>query len=219
MSNVVGVDALTKNVPRRKFMQSNASGAAALTAQSDLTSYEIEQANAFLQQAQEGIVGAVKGLSEAQWNFKPAADRWSIAEIVEHVIFIQERVLGPMREQLAASPAAPLDRNCQIVDAIVVYRFPNRLAKLTAPEFAAPKGGLKLSEADRVASNTRRFAEWLQEPGLRQHVLESPPLKALSKGEHQFMDGYQWILAASAHTERHTKQILEVKADPKFPAN
>jgi len=30
------------------------------------------------------------------------------------------------------------------------------------------------------------------------------------------IDGYQWILAASAHTERHTKQILEVRADPGF---
>jgi hypothetical protein len=33
------------------------------------------------------------------------------------------------------------------------------------------------------------------------------------------LDGYEWILAAAAHSERHTKQILEVKADPNFPAN
>jgi hypothetical protein len=33
------------------------------------------------------------------------------------------------------------------------------------------------------------------------------------------MDGYQWVLATAAHTERHTKQILEVKSDPNFPAN
>jgi hypothetical protein len=31
------------------------------------------------------------------------------------------------------------------------------------------------------------------------------------------MDGYQWILAVAAHSARHTQQILEVKADPKFP--
>jgi hypothetical protein len=31
------------------------------------------------------------------------------------------------------------------------------------------------------------------------------------------MDGYQWILAAAAHTERHAKQMLEVKADDDFP--
>ena len=31
------------------------------------------------------------------------------------------------------------------------------------------------------------------------------------------LDGYQWILLLSAHSERHTKQIEEVKADPGFP--
>ena len=31
------------------------------------------------------------------------------------------------------------------------------------------------------------------------------------------MDGYQWILTAAAHVERHTKQMLEVRADPNFP--
>ena len=71
-----------------------------------------------------------------------------------------------------------------------------------------------------MAMNTRRFVEYLESTqDLRQHVLESPPLKAVSKGEHQVMDSYQWILAVAAHTERHTKQILEVKADANFPVN
>jgi hypothetical protein len=29
-------------------------------------------------------------------------------------------------------------------------------------------------------------------------------------------DAYEWILLAAAHSERHEKQIMEVKADPKF---
>jgi hypothetical protein len=33
----------------------------------------------------------------------------------------------------------------------------------------------------------------------------------------QPLDAYQWVLYLSAHSERHTKQILEVKADPSFP--
>jgi hypothetical protein len=31
------------------------------------------------------------------------------------------------------------------------------------------------------------------------------------------MDAYQWLLLLAAHTERHTAQIEEIKADPKFP--
>jgi hypothetical protein len=33
------------------------------------------------------------------------------------------------------------------------------------------------------------------------------------------LDGYQFILLIAAHSERHTKQILEVKADPNYPKN
>jgi hypothetical protein len=31
------------------------------------------------------------------------------------------------------------------------------------------------------------------------------------------MDAYEWLIFMSAHTKRHTLQIEEVKADPKFP--
>jgi hypothetical protein len=67
-------------------------------------------------------------------------------------------------------------------------------------------------------TNYARLTELLESPDLRQHMIEAPPIKAVSKGAFDSMDGYQWVLAAAAHTERHTKQILEVKADAKFPA-
>jgi hypothetical protein len=31
------------------------------------------------------------------------------------------------------------------------------------------------------------------------------------------MDGYQLILTAAGHEERHVRQIEEVKADPEYP--
>ena len=31
------------------------------------------------------------------------------------------------------------------------------------------------------------------------------------------LDGYEWVLFVAGHSERHTKQINEVKADPNFP--
>ncbi len=202
-------------------MQSSASAAAAIETRPGLTSLEIEQANRYLQQTRDGVIGAIKGLSEAQWRFKPAPDRWSIAETAEHVAFVQERVLGILRDQLLMGPKGNGDRKLKLhIDAIVINQFPNRLAKFPAPEFLHPKGDCSLPEVhDRVAANTLSFSECLESmPYLRDHVLESPPLKAVSKGEHVFMDGYQWLLAAAAHAERHTKQILEVKADSRFPA-
>ena len=44
--------------------------------------------------------------------------------------------------------------------------------------------------------------------GLRAHQADSP----LGK-----LDGYEWVLLIAAHSDRHTKQMMEVKADPNFP--
>jgi len=48
-------------------------------------------------------------------------------------------------------------------------------------------------------------------PDLREHATDSPLQVKL--------DGYEWLLFIGAHSSRHTKQILEVKADPNFPKN
>jgi len=104
-------------------MSSNTLDPAAFAVNQILTSAELEQAHLYLQQTQNGVVGATKGLSEAQWRFKPAPDRWSIAEIVEHMVVVQERVLGPIRDQLASAPAASAYSDYKQVDAIVINHF------------------------------------------------------------------------------------------------
>jgi DinB superfamily len=191
----------------------------ALASAAGVAAPEFEKAQLYLRQTQDGAIGATKGLSEAQWNFKPAPDRWSIAEILEHVIFVQERVLGPMREQLAAAPPPPSDYDREQIDAIVLHQFPDRLSKIPSPEFLHPTGRWAPSEAlDRMVRNCACMNELLESaPDLRQHAIEALPLKLISQGKYKFMDGYQWLLAAAAHTERHTKQILEVKAHVNFP--
>lgn len=185
-----------------------------------LTSFELEQGRRYLDQTRNGVIGATKGLSEAQWKFKPAPDRWSIAEIVEHIVLTQEFVLGPVREQLAKAPEVSTDRDYKKVDAVVVDQLPDRLVKFQAPEALQPTGRWAPQVAlDRLVKNYARLTEYLEStPDLRQHMVDAPPLKAISKGAYDSMDGYQWVLAAAAHTERHTKQILEVKADANFPA-
>jgi len=194
-------------------------GLAALAAAPKLTSPELDLARLYLEQTRNGVIGATKGLSPAQWNFKPAPDRWSIAEIVEHIVVTQELVLGPLRDQLAKAPP-PLERNNKHVDAIIINQFPDRTIKVKAPEVLQPTSRWSPEEAmQRLVANYSRLVEVLETtPDLRQHAIDAPPLKIITNGEYEKMDGYQWILAAAAHAERHTKQILEVKADPDFPS-
>jgi hypothetical protein len=137
---------------------------------------------------------------------------------VDHIIVVQERVLGPGADQLAAAAPSPLHPGYQRVDDIVIYQIPNRLLKFPSP--MQPAGALALAPSlQRLSANYARLIECLEStPNLRRHSIPSPPIKAVSGGAYESMDGYQWILAAAAHTERHTKQILEVMADLGYPA-
>lgn len=184
-----------------------------------LTTSELDRARLYLKQTHNGVIGAIKLLSEPQWNFKPASDRWSIAENVEHIVQVMELVFGPIRDQLASAPSAPANPAYSQIDEVVIDRFPTRLSKFPSP--LPPAGGFARSEAvDRIAKSYARLNEYLEAtPDLRHHTIEARPLKAVSNGAFDSMDGYQWILAAAAHTERHTKQILEVIAEAEFPAN
>ncbi len=184
-----------------------------------LNSSDLEQGRLYLKQTRSYVIGATKGLSDAQWKYKPAPDRWSIAEIVEHMVLAQEFELGPVRAQLAKA-LAPAESDRAQVDALVVNVFPDRLAKFHAPDFLVPTGRWTPAVAfERLMQNYTKLNEYLEStPDLRQHSVEAPPIKAISKGTFESMDGYQWLLATAAHIERHTKQILDVKADPGFPA-
>ena len=185
-----------------------------------LTSQEVEQARLFLGQAQDAVTGATKGLTEAQWTFKPAPGKWSIAENLAHIVIVQERVLGPILDQIANAPPPASNIDCKVADAIVINNFPNRLMKFNAPEPVHPVNPIAPQEAlIRFAENSVLLSHALEaRTGLRQHAIEAPPMKAISQGAYQTMDGYQWILAAAAHTERHVKQMLEVMADRRYPA-
>ena len=199
-------------------METRTLGTAMISTQQTLTRQELDRARRYLEQAKTCMSGAIRNLSESQWRFKPRPDRSSIAEIAEHVILVQERVLGPLQEKLQEAPLVPAHPEYARVDDIIIYQIPNRLTTFPSP--VGPAGDLDRSGAlERLSANHNRFCKLLETTqGLRNRSLESPPLKAVSNGAYESMDGYQWILAAAAHTERHTKQVLEVMADPLFPA-
>ena len=55
-----------------------AATAVAASSAQELTQAETEHALQYLESTKRDVLDATKGLSEAQWNFKPAPDRWSL---------------------------------------------------------------------------------------------------------------------------------------------
>jgi len=179
-----------------------------------LSSADRDKAVQYLEQTRDGVVAATKDLSEAQMKFKPAPDRWSIEEVVEHITLAEGFLLTNTEEKIMKAPAGAPDRDYVKIDTMVLAMIPDRSHKAQAPGPMVPTDRWTGAEAvDQFLKARAKTIDFLETtPDLREHVVTSPPL-------NQPMDAYEWILFISAHSERHTKQILEVKADPNFPKN
>ncbi len=185
-------------------------GAAAASAQ-EVTQAEKDHAMQYLESTRKGVLEATKGLSEAQWNFKPASDRWSVAQVMEHMATAEDFIRGMLKEKVMLAPAGEPGRDVKKADEAVLAMVPDRTNKAQAPEplvpanrFGSPEGSIKHFVESRAT--TEDFLKTTA--GLRDHVADSP----LGK-----LDAYEFVLLIAAHSERHTKQINEVKADPNFP--
>jgi len=177
-----------------------------------LTQADRDRGVKYLEQTRDAIIAATKDLSEAQWKFKAAPDKWSVAETMEHIALGEDYMFGYVTDTVMKAPAGAPDRDVAKMDALVLQMVPDRSNKRQAPPPLVPTGRWTPAEAlDHFLKSRARTIELMRTaPDLRQHVADSPlgPL-----------DGYEWLLFIGAHSERHTKQMLEVKASPDFPKN
>ncbi|MFY0565623.1 DinB family protein [Archangium lansingense] len=170
----------------------------------------------YLTQTQQDFLKSIKGLSEAQWKFKPAPDRWSIAEVAEHIALSEQSIGGNITDNVLKSPPATAEQKAktQGLDDKLLQGIPDRTNKYKAPEKLQPAGKFASAKDAAKAFNAKRdelidVAKKTPESELRSHVGGPSPM-----GD---MDGYQWMLFTAGHSKRHTAQIEEVKADPNFP--
>jgi uncharacterized damage-inducible protein DinB len=168
----------------------------------------------YLQKTHDNFLQSIAGLSPQQWTFKPGPDRWSVAEVSEHIALAESAIFGLIQKQVMASPAAPEKRQqVQGKDEIILEKMPDRSHKAQAPEILRPTGRWA-TEADltKAFEESRKVTmDYVRTTNddLRDHFFDHPVFGTL--------DGYQWLLLLSAHSQRHISQIQEVKADPNFP--
>jgi hypothetical protein len=151
--------------------------------------------------------------TEAQWNYKPAPDRWSVGECAAHIIaaeaYFRENISETMK-----SPPLPPQQQSDAGDAIVSSMVRNRTAKFQAPAAIEPTGKVRpksesIAAFEATRAKTLDYVRTTQD-ALREHGSGTPP---------QVMSAYQQVLMLSGHTERHTAQLLEVKATAGYPKN
>ena len=94
-----------------------------------LTEAERKYAIDLLLQTEQGVINSIAGLSEAQLNFKPAPEKWSVAECVKHIA-VTEAGLWQMTNG-AKQAAANLEKRSRIkaADELVVQMIENSANK------------------------------------------------------------------------------------------
>lgn len=185
----------------------------AAAAAQEVTQAEKDRALQYLETTKRNVLEATNGLSEAQWNFKPAPERWSVAQVMEHIAAAEDFLRTMTKDNVMHAPAGEAGRDVKKADDAVLAMVPDRTTKVQAPEplvptnrFGSPEGSIKHFVESRAV--TEDFLKTTT--GMRDHVSDGPMGK---------LDGYEFVLFIAAHSERHTKQINEVKADPNFPKN
>jgi hypothetical protein len=168
-----------------------------------------------LDDSRERLLRAVRGLSRAQLEYRPAADRWSVAENLEHVIVAETYVHGRLEGLVREAPDSSRHSNWEGRDEPLVRRVAEaREDRVQAPERFRPIGRWPIeklvAEFEAARALSREFAAFTQED-LRTRFFRHP---APAVGE---IDGYQWLLLIAAHRDRHCWQSEEVMASPDFP--
>jgi len=176
-----------------------------------LTQRERDRALSELNASRKQFLDAIDGLSPEQWNFKPDDSTWSVGEVAEHIA-LTERLVPGMLPRILETPVTSTKPEGSVDDDTVLKRITNRDQKFKAPEVIQPQHEWK-TRAEVVAAYQEargRTLDYVRTTSdeLRGHYMKHP------LGN---MDAYQWLLLTSGHNDRHTAQILEVKANPKFP--
>lgn len=199
-----------------KLLVGFAALAALLSGAETLSRGDRDYAMSNLHAGRKMFLDAVTGLSLAQWNYKAGPDRWSIAECAEHILVTEELVTAGIREALKGkaeeekrTPATEVRPKAEKLAAMLV----DRSQKVQAPEAIRPTH--RFASPEEIVAKFRELRdkniEYVDttEDDLGAHFMKHPIF-----GE---TDLYQWFILIAGHGQRHTLQILEVKADPGYP--
>jgi hypothetical protein len=140
---------------------------------------------------------------------RPAPDRWSILECVEHVGRAENGMFGMLTTQMVPSSVAG-DRSRE---EFLIRGAVDRNQRVAAPDRAHPVGRFAtLAEAlDDFREKHRRTVAYIEEcaEDLRSCSMQHPVVGPCT--------GQEFLILMALHPARHAKQIREVRANLGLP--
>ena len=155
---------------------------------------------------------AVDGIPATRREERPEPERWSVAEVLEHLAIIEGRIGKLVAARIVAARSdglGPESDDSSILDSIDRAKVVDRSRGVAAPDMLKPQSG---AEATAVWSRLQE-----SRATLREAVMSGDGL-ALSEIKQQhpvlgLINLYQWLVFVGSHEARHTGQIREIGSD------
>lgn len=165
---------------------------------------------AHLYSTRDAFLAAIGDLTAEQWSFKPDPETWSIAENSDHVVAVE-------RDLLRSVQTCPEDeaRGAAVIgkERLILKRVPDRSVRVKVPREIKPAGrsGSPAELGEHFREMRERTLVYVRDTEDALHARCFPHFV------FQDLDGAQWLLMISLHTQRHTAQIEEVKQHAAYP--
>lgn len=165
----------------------------------------------YLAQQRRAVIAAAAAVPTEQWTERPAADRWSVSQILEHLHRVESGSAALVAKRIARAREAGHPAETETSSVLgTLERFPvsDRSRRLVAPAIVDP------SENPDRETVERRLAE---SRAAMLAAIESGDGLALGEIRHTHLrfgelNLYEWILFVAEHEKRHALQLAEVAA-------
>jgi hypothetical protein len=153
---------------------------------------------------------AVASVPEKLREIRPADNAWSVAEVMEHVSLIEQRIAMLVTKHAGAARAGGVGPDPETSSVVASYVNPARVVdrtdKIVAPQPVQPGGALDSAAGTRAleASHAALVSSLRAANGvsLTNSMQTHPVLGPLNI--------YHWIVATALHDDRHAAQIREI---------
>lgn len=171
----------------------------------------IQEVLSYLDTRRADLRAAIDAVPPSQRQTRPADNRWSAAEVVEHLAMVEGRMARGIfakriDEARANGTVGPERDSSPVTASFDPAGVLDRTAPRTAPDAVVPQGAKDIDAAWAELQQARA--------GLRATLLSADGL-ALGDIRHAHpslgeMNLYQWALWIGGHEARHTAQVREI---------
>jgi uncharacterized damage-inducible protein DinB len=155
-----------------------------------------------LDSAHQRLHSVISPLSPDVYSKRPTAGEWSVAEIVQHLCLVEERVIKELEKAIARPPKRVAFLRRFAPTSLISVRLVRVKALKAMTPLDAPDKDTALANFDRIRDTLKTLCATHGVERLRNIVFKHQVL-----GE---IDGVATISFVGYHEHRHYKQIREV---------